>query len=625
MIFMKTQSNFYLFLIALISAMGGFLFGYDWVVIGGAKPFYEQYFGIANDPVMQGWAMSSALIGCLFGALSAGKLSDRLGRKPILILAAGLFICTAVGTGAVHSFTFFNVFRLVGGFAIGIASSLSPMYIAEIAPAHLRGRFVSINQLTVVLGILTSQIVNWQIAEPVALGATHEMIRESWNGQMGWRWMFWAMTVPAALFFVFSFILPESPRWLASSGKREAALKVFTRMGGKEYAVTELAAIEAASACQTQEGGFRQLLNPAMYKVLTIGVVMAILQQWCGINVIFNYAQEIFMAAGYGVSDVLMNIVVTGITNVIFTILAMFVVDRWGRKALTLIGSFGLAVIYTFMGAAYYFHITGVVLLIIVVMAIACYAMTLATVMWVIISEIFPNRIRGVAMSVCTFALWAACFILTYTFPMLNSGLGAAGTFWLYGLICLAGGIFVVFRLPETKGKSLEEIEKERQAAAEAEARRQQAAAAANQNKNNTTGNTTNGGTSNGSNSSSSGSNNSYVSPGNSSTASAIVNAAYSQLGTPYVWGGTSPNVGLDCSGLVQYCHRVAGISLPRTSGPQGSGGQAVSNPQPGDVVCYSGHVGIYIGGGQMIHAPQPGDVVKIQSVYGRPWYRRYW
>ncbi len=458
---MKSRQNLYLFLIALISAMGGFLFGYDWVVIGGAKPFYEQYYEIAHNPVMQGWAMSSALIGCLIGALSAGKLSDRLGRKPILILSAGLFICTAIGTGAADSFEAFNVFRLIGGFAIGIASSLSPMYIAEIAPAHLRGRFVSINQLTVVLGILSAQIVNWQIAEPVAADATAEMIRSSWNGQIGWRWMFWAMTVPAALFFLFSFILPESPRWLASSGRKEAALRIFTRICGEKQALEEMAAIEATSLNKTSEGGFKQLIHPSMRNILIIGVVMAVLQQWCGINVIFNYAQEIFMAAGYGVSDVLMNIVVTGVTNVIFTILAMCVVDRWGRKALTLAGAFGLTLIYAFMGAAYYFHISGVLLLVIVVAAIACYAMTLATTMWVIISEIFPNRIRGIAMSVCTFALWAACFILTYTFPMLNQGLGAAGTFWLYGIICLAGGLFVWKKLPETKGKSLEEIERE--------------------------------------------------------------------------------------------------------------------------------------------------------------------
>ena len=448
-----------IFLIATVVATGGLLFGFDTGVISGAIPFLQSDWGIDNNDVE--WITAAGLLGAMLGAVCCGRLSDIFGRRKIILVSAVIFAVGALWSGLATDLKSLVFSRLFLGIAIGVASFTVPLYIAEIAPAHLRGRFVSINQLTVVLGILTSQIVNWQIAEPVALGATHEMIRESWNGQMGWRWMFWAMTVPAALFFVFSFILPESPRWLASSGKREAALKVFTRMGGKEYAVTELAAIEAASACQTQEGGYRQLLNPAMYKVLTIGVVMAILQQWCGINVIFNYAQEIFMAAGYGVSDVLMNIVVTGITNVIFTILAMFVVDRWGRKALTLIGSFGLAVIYTFMGAAYYFHITGVVLLIIVVMAIACYAMTLATVMWVIISEIFPNRIRGVAMSVCTFALWAACFILTYTFPMLNSGLGAAGTFWLYGLICLAGGIFVVFRLPETKGKSLEEIEKE--------------------------------------------------------------------------------------------------------------------------------------------------------------------
>ncbi|MBQ8422775.1 MAG: sugar porter family MFS transporter [Coprobacter sp.] len=460
MYLMKTQTSIYLFLIALISAMGGFLFGYDWVVIGGAKPFYEQFFDIANSPTLQGWAMSSALIGCLFGAISAGKLSDKFGRKPILILSAGLFICTAIGTGAANTFSLFNVFRLIGGFAIGIASSLSPMYIAEIAPAHLRGRFVAINQLTVVLGILSAQIVNWLIAEPVAADATAEMIRESWNGQTGWRMMFWAMIVPAALFFLFSFVLPESPRWLASTGRTASALKIFSRIGGEIYARNEVNAIEATSK-QIEEGGFKSLLQPAMLKILLIGVVMAVLQQWCGINVIFNYAQEIFMAAGYGVSDVLMNIVVTGITNVIFTIIAMCFVDRWGRKALTLFGAFGLTCIYAFMGAAYYFHLTGVLLLVIVVAAIACYAMTLATTMWVIISEIFPNRIRGIAMSVCTFALWAACFILTYTFPVLNSGLGAAGTFWLYGIICLVGGIFVWKRLPETKGKSLEEIEKE--------------------------------------------------------------------------------------------------------------------------------------------------------------------
>jgi SP family sugar porter-like MFS transporter len=458
---MKNQSRFYLFAIALISAMGGLLFGYDWVVIGGAKPFYEQFFGIAGNPSMQGWAMSSALMGCLVGALIAGPLSDKYGRRPILILSAGLFICTAWGTGAADTFTAFTIYRLIGGFAIGVASSLSPIYIAEIAPTELRGRFVSINQLTVVLGILSAQIVNWLIAEPVPADATAEYILNSWNGQTGWRWMFWAMMVPSVLFFIMGFFLPESPRWLASAGHTDRALEVFTRIGGADVAHAELAAIEKSLSEDKQQGGFKQLFHPSMRLVLLIGVVMAVLQQWCGINVIFNYAQEIFEAAGYGVSDVLMNIVVTGITNVIFTIVAMFVVDKWGRKKLALLGAFGLAIIYAFMGLFYYLEFTGIIVLVVVVCAIACYAMTLATVMWVIVSEIFPNRVRGIAMSVCTFALWAACFLLTYTFPLLNSGLGAAGTFWLYGAICLVGGIFIVRVLPETKNKSLEEIEKE--------------------------------------------------------------------------------------------------------------------------------------------------------------------
>ena len=460
MIFMKTQSNFYLFLIALISAMGGFLFGYDWVVIGGAKPFYEQYFGIAGNPVMQGWAMSSALIGCLFGALSAGKLSDRLGRKPILILAAGLFICTAVGTGAVHSFTFFNVFRLVGGFAIGIASSLSPMYIAEIAPAHLRGRFVSINQLTVVLGILTSQIVNWQIAEPVALGATHEMIRESWNGQMGWRWMFWGAAFPAAVFLLLACFIPESPRWLAMKGKREKAWSVLSRIGGNRYAERELQMVEQTSASKS-EGGLKLLFSRPFRKVLVLGVIVAVFQQWCGTNVIFNYAQEIFQSAGYSLGDVLFNIVVTGVANVIFTFVAIYTVERLGRRALMLLGAGGLAGIYLVLGTCYFFQVSGFFMVVLVVLAIACYAMSLGPITWVLLAEIFPNRVRGVAMATCTFALWVGSFTLTYTFPLLNTALGSYGTFWIYSAICVFGFLFFLRALPETKGKSLETLEKD--------------------------------------------------------------------------------------------------------------------------------------------------------------------
>lgn len=463
---MKKINYSYLILISLVSAMGGLLFGYDWVVIGGAKPFYEPFFDIVDSPAMQGWAMSSALIGCLVGALLAGQFSDRYGRKKMLILAAALFVAAAVGTGAVSSFSMFIVYRVLGGFAIGIASNLSPMYIAEISPAELRGRFVSMNQLTIVLGILAAQITNWLIADPVPQGMTAGAISESWNGQMGWRWMFWAGNVPAVLFFIFAFLIPESPRWLALHGRREQAVRVLAKIGGAEYAAEayrtmQETVVEEDRNSPPLRGGFRQLLHPSMRKVLIIGIVLAVFQQWCGINVIFNYAQEIFNAAGYGISDTLMNIVVTGVTNVVFTLVAIFLVDRIGRRPLLLFGAGGLTLIYLLMGAAYYFSLSGVALLIIVVMAIACYAMSLAPIMWVVVSEIFPNAVRGVAMSVATFALWAACFILTYTFPLLNSALGAAGTFWIYGMICLVGFLFIWKRVPETKNKTLEELEKE--------------------------------------------------------------------------------------------------------------------------------------------------------------------
>ena len=315
--------------------------------------------------------------------------------------------------------------------------------------------------LTIVIGILGAQIINLIIAEKVPIGATDEFIRASWNGQVGWRWMFFAFAVPSAVFFALVFMLPESPRWLMKAGKPEKAFPTLNKIGGEVYAREEMAGIRATLDDISEKVDFKALFNPKFRVVLLIGMVVAVFQQWCGINTVFNYAEEIFSAAGYGVSDTLFNIVITGTVNLVFTLVAMFTVDRWGRKKLMILGSTGLAVTYLLLGSAFYFQLKGVAVLSLVVIAIAIYAMSLAPITWVILSEIFPNRIRGAAMALATFALWIACFILTFTFPLLNAGLGAAGTFWVYAGICLLGFIFIAFKLPETKGKSLEEIENE--------------------------------------------------------------------------------------------------------------------------------------------------------------------
>ncbi|MGZ5513972.1 MAG: MFS transporter, partial [Candidatus Aminicenantales bacterium] len=305
----------YIWGVTLVSAMGGLLFGYDWVVIGGAKPFYEKFFNLTT-PSQIGWAMSSALIGCLVGALVSGGLSDRFGRKKLLILAAFLFTITGILTALAPSFSVFITNRLLGGVAIGLASNLSPMYIAEISPASMRGRFVSVNQLTIVIGILAAQLTNWLIAEPVPAGATAADILASWNGQAGWRWMFGAEAVPAFLFFLLMFLVPESPRWLVKNGRAEEAGRVLAKVGGQGFAAGALADIRSTLAAgEIGRVRFRDLLEPGLTRVLVIGIALAVYQQWCGINVIFNYAQEIFTAAGYGVSDVLFNIVVTGAVN----------------------------------------------------------------------------------------------------------------------------------------------------------------------------------------------------------------------------------------------------------------------------------------------------------------------
>jgi sugar porter (SP) family MFS transporter len=449
-----------IWMISIAAAMGGLLFGYDWVVIGGAKPFFERFFQLTSASA-KGWANSCALIGCLVGAMAAGALSDRFGRKRLLMGSALIFIVTSIGNGLAPSFTVFVLWRMLGGTAIGLASNLSPMYIAEISPARLRGRLVAVNQLTIVVGILLAQFINWWLVRGLPAGATDAFIRGSWYGTSGWRWMFGLTAVPALLFFLGTLTVPESPRWLAKNGKRERARRILARLGGDAYAGAALADIESTLTGETEKVNFRALFDPRLRRVLVLGVVLAVFQQWCGINVIFNYAEEIFRAAGYDISSVLSNIAWTGSVNLVFTFVALGAVDRRGRRPLMLLGSAGLAVIYTGMGIGYASGLKGLPMLLLVLAAIGCYGMSLAPVTWVVISEIFPNRIRGAAVSVATTSLWAACFVLTFTFPLLNKGLGPAGTFGLYALICAGGYFFIRARLPETKGKTLEAIEKE--------------------------------------------------------------------------------------------------------------------------------------------------------------------
>ncbi|WP_407575443.1 sugar porter family MFS transporter [Raoultella terrigena] len=450
----------YVWTICLVAACGGLLFGYDWVVIGGAKPFYEAYFSI-TDPAQSGWAMSSALVGCVFGALASGWCADKFGRKIPLIIAAALFTLSAWGTALAGSFDLFVAWRIVGGLGIGLASALSPMYIAEISPAAQRGRFVAVNQLTIVIGVLAAQLVNLAIAKPVATSATLAEISASWNGQVGWRWMFGSGVVPALAFLILMFFVPESPRWLVRVGKSQRAHQMLMRIGNQRYADETIRDIEQTLSKDTQKVSWSALWQPKVRPIIVMGMVLAMFQQWCGINVIFNYAQEIFASAGFDINSTLKSIVATGLINLIFTIAALPLVDRIGRRRLMLLGAAGLTIIYALIAAAYGLGILGLPVLILVLAAIAIYALTLAPVTWVLLSEIFPNRVRGLAMSLGTLALWVACFLLTYTFPLLNAGLGASGSFLLYGVICAAGYLYILRNVPETKGVTLEALEEQ--------------------------------------------------------------------------------------------------------------------------------------------------------------------
>lgn len=432
----------YILTISFISALGGLLFGFDISVISGTLPFITPYFHLSEWG--KGFAVSSLYLGCMIGCLIAGTLSEKKGRKPGLMLSAFLFGISAIGVASSHALFWFIFFRIIGGLGVGMASMLSPMYIAEIAPADIRGRMVSINQLTIVIGILLTYYVNYALAG---------------TGADAWRWMFGCGVIPSLLFLIGMFFVPESPRWLLKMNMVSKGENILRKIGGTDYAKDVITQIEKSISKEKQKG-WSVLLNKKILPVLIIGIVLAVYQQFCGINVVFFYAPDIFAKTGAGVQSQLLQTVGVGVVNLIFTIIAMWLVERAGRRGLMLFGSAALVLCYIVIGfLLHHMAGNGLWLLIFVLLAIASYAVSLAPVTWVLISEIFPNRIRSEGVAVATFFLWLACYILTLTFPVIMSTFGGYTAFWIYAGICVLGFLFVYYKVKETKGKTLEELE----------------------------------------------------------------------------------------------------------------------------------------------------------------------
>ena len=434
-------NNNYILGISFISALGGYLFGFDFAVISGALPFLRPEFQLT--PWWEGFLTGSLALGCIVGCLLAGKLSDRYGRKPGLLLSGFIFAISSIGMALSHGLSIFIVMRFAAGIGVGMASILSPMYIAEVSPPKLRGRNVAINQLTIVLGILITNLVNYGLADKEA---------------DAWRWMFGLGMIPSVLFFLGVLRLPESPRWLIKAGKQPQAKKVLDKIGGNAFAENTISDIKASLTGATKVS-YKAVFAKSVRPAIIVGIVLAAFQQLCGINVVFNYTSTIFESVGANLDRQLFETVAIGFVNLIFTLVAMWQVDKLGRRPLMLAGSLGLSVIYIVLALLLQNQAAPGMVSIFVLLAIAMYATSLAPVTWVLISEIFPNKIRGLASSVAVVSLWTSYFILVFTFPVLASKLGTYGPFYLYSGICLLGFFFVKSRVRETKGKTLEELE----------------------------------------------------------------------------------------------------------------------------------------------------------------------
>jgi len=457
----------YLIPICLIATLGGLLFGYDTGVISGAIEPLTARFGLTD--FMKGWASGCVLVGCATGVLLVGPISDKFGRKLAMLLAALMFLLSAIGTGVPANIWTFIVFRFIGGLGIGIASISTPMYIAEITPAHIRGRMVSVNQIAIVGGIAATSFVNYAIAHSKGDPALPEV--QAWLTQTGWRWMFATGIVPSVLFGVLLLMIPESPRWLLERGRDDQAKAILTKVAGAGFAATELANIRAALS--QEEGTWAELFSRNFRFPLFLGVSLAILQQVTGINVFLYFGATIFrnLSSSTGVDAGLLQQIIINGACVLSTLVAIATVDKWGRRPLMLIGATGMGLSLVFMGwLAARMSNAGAVsqaMLWPILLYIACFGLSVGPVTWVILAEIYPTSIRGRTLGIATFFLWLSDYVVTQTFPIMDAKdswfvktFNHAFPFYLYAALCLALVILVWRLVPETKGRSLEEIER---------------------------------------------------------------------------------------------------------------------------------------------------------------------
>jgi len=437
----------YTYLICAVAAFGGLLFGYDTAVIAGAIGYLQVKFELS--PMLTGWAASSAIWGCVFGALFSGALSDKYGRKKVLLLSGLLFTLSALGSAVPDNLTQFVMARFIGGLGVGSASMLSPLYISEIAPAKIRGMLVTLYQLAIVFGINIIYIVNYLIAN------THDQV---WNVQLGWRYMLGSEGIPAILFFILLFFVPESPRWLVKENRSDEALKILNKINGPEE--THQILKEIKEAVNEEKGSFLDLFKPGIRKAMVVGSVLALFSQITGINAIIYYAPEIFKQVGFGSESALFQTMIIGFVNMLFTLVAIRFIDYWGRRTLLIWGISGMVSCLLGMGMFFYFEITsGSLLLLFILGFIASFASSLGPIPWVLISEIFPTKTRGTAMSFSIVILWLGVVLIAQFFPVLLSLFGGAFTFWIFMINALILLIFTLIFIPETKQKTLEEIQ----------------------------------------------------------------------------------------------------------------------------------------------------------------------